>query len=184
VTLFEYLSVAVSIVLALGLGKLVSSLPAVFAPDRRDWLHANFVLLIATAHLLMWWNLWHFRDLPSWNFLQFLIVMGNPVSLYLAAHVLVSVSVEGSASWRLRFAEIHRWFFGAVAANFVVTVLTRVFVVQEGELELHPAALLSGMTAIVGAVSSDRRVHATVGVVAWLLVAALVYRSFLAGSYQ
>ena len=79
-TLFEYLSVAVSIVLALGLGKLVSSLPATFAPDRRDWLHANFVLLIATTHLLMWWNLWSLRALSSWNFLQFLLVIANPVS--------------------------------------------------------------------------------------------------------
>jgi hypothetical protein len=181
VTLFEYLSVAISIVLALGLGKLVSSLPAVFAADRRDWLHANFVLLLATTHLLMWWNLWPLRELPSWNFVQFLVVIANPVSLYLAAHVLVSEPTSGGASWRQRLAEVHRWFFGALVGNFAFTVLLFAFFVPEGEL--HPAALISGMTVIAGAVSSDRRVHSAVGLVAWLLVVALVRRSFEAGSY-
>lgn len=180
-TLFEYLSVAFSIVLALGLGKLSSSLPAVFAPGRRDWLHANFVVLVGTVHLLMWWNLWSLRGLPSWNFLQFLIVMGNPLSLSLAAHVLVSEAEGSAGSWRLRFAEIHRWFFGALAANFVVTVLLHVFVVQEDPL--HPAALVSGLTVIAGAFSSDRRVHAAVGILAWLLVATLVHRYFVASSF-
>ncbi|MEJ2239457.1 MAG: hypothetical protein P8X82_14250 [Gemmatimonadales bacterium] len=182
-TLFEYLSVAVSIVLALGLGKLVSSLPAVFSKGRRDWLHASFVLLIAITHLLMWWNLWRFRELPSWNFLQFLLVMGNPVSLYLAAHVRVSDPSANAVPWRMRFAEVHRWFFGAITANFAITVLIRVFVAQEGELELHPAVFLSGLTAVAGVVFSDRRVHAAVGVLAWLLIAALVHRSFVAGPY-
>jgi hypothetical protein len=183
VTLFEYLSVAVSIVLALGLGKLASSLPAVFAPGRRDWLHADFVVLIGITHLLMWWNLWAFRELPSWNFLQFLIVMANPVSLYVAAHVLVAEPVGSASSWRLHFAEMHRWFFGALAVNFVFTVLTRVFVAREGELELHPGVLISGLTVIAGAVSSDRRVHSALGILAWLLIGVLVHRSFVAGSY-
>ena len=44
-SIFEYLTVAVSIVLALGLSKLVSSIPYVFDRRKRDWLHSFSQLL-------------------------------------------------------------------------------------------------------------------------------------------
>ena len=40
-TVFEFLSVAVSIVLALTLGKLVAATPHVFSRDKRDPIHAR-----------------------------------------------------------------------------------------------------------------------------------------------
>ena len=55
-TIFEFLSVAASIVLALGLGKLISSIPYVFDAHKRDWLDAlAFVTLIA-GQFLAWWR--------------------------------------------------------------------------------------------------------------------------------
>ncbi len=107
-TIFEYLSVAASIVLALGISKLVSSVRHVFAPGRRDWLHVVLFAYLFLAHLLQWWRFWPLHDVLSWNFIQFLIVIGSPICLYLAAAVLVSDAPSEVHSWRNQLAEVHR----------------------------------------------------------------------------
>ncbi len=86
-TIFEYLSVAASIVLALGVSRLASSIRYVFDSSRIDAVHAALFVLLFLIHLNHWWRLWPLHDVPEWNFLQFLIVMGGPISLYIAAAI-------------------------------------------------------------------------------------------------
>ncbi len=113
-TIFEFLSVAVSIVLALTLGKLIAATPHVFSSRARDVIHAGFFLVTNFVVLAIWWFVWTLHDKASWNFLEFLIMMGSPVGLYLAAHLLVSDVPREVVSWREHFATVHRWYFAAI----------------------------------------------------------------------
>ena len=56
--IFEYLSVAISIVLAMGLATLLRALRDVLAPARRYWVHALWVLQVAFLHVQLWWAYW------------------------------------------------------------------------------------------------------------------------------
>jgi hypothetical protein len=181
VTLFEYLSVAASIVLALGVGRLISSIRSVFSPNRRDWLHASFVVLLVLLHLFQWWRLWPLHDVSTWNFLQFLIVIGSPICLYFAAQVLVSDFPAGVESWQDHFADAHRWFFAAIACNVFFGILRVLFVL---DLEAQPLLMASYLAGpIAGCLLSNRAALAAVGVLAWVQTAYLIHRSFVAGPY-
>ena len=116
-TVFEFLSVAVSIVLALTLGKLVAATPHVFSRDKRDPIHAGLFLVNCFVVLNIWWFVWSLHDKTSWNFLEFLIMMGSPIALYLAAHLLVSDIPGEVRSWREHFAGVHSWYFAAILAT-------------------------------------------------------------------
>lgn len=179
-TLFEYLSVAASIVLALGVSKLVSSVRHVFAPGRRDWLHIVYFVLLLLIHLLQWWRLWPLHDVPSWNFIQFLIVIGSPISLYFAAAVLVSDAPAEVSSWHDQLAEAHRWFFAAIAFSVLFGML-RIAFVQNAQLQPLLAAVTLA-TILAGAIVPNRTVHAVVAALGWANTLFLIHESFRANS--
>mgnify|MGYP001415316145 CR=1 FL=1 len=111
-TLFEYVSVAVSIVLSFGVVRLLDGLRAAALPERRYWVHFLWILTKLLNHALYWWGLWFAGDVTSWNFLAFLWVLLFPGMLYLQSTALVTTSPGDVQSWREHFFEIRGWFFG------------------------------------------------------------------------
>lgn len=87
-TLFEYLAVAFSVVLSLAAVRLLSGLSVAFAPERRYWPHAMWIVFALLSSPLIWWNFWSFREV-SWNFFAFLLVLIVPAVIYLQAAALV-----------------------------------------------------------------------------------------------
>ncbi len=76
-THFEFISVAVSIVLALSAARLLAALPHVLAPGRRYWIHALWSLALLFAHMDFWWTIWIYREIDPWTFTGFAVVMAN-----------------------------------------------------------------------------------------------------------
>jgi len=106
--IFEYISVAVSIVLALGIGKLLSAVTAVFSPTKRDWLHITWFFAILLMALLHWVAVWDLNAAASWNVAQFLALMATPMLLYVATHLLVSSSPDSIENWGTHFSSVSR----------------------------------------------------------------------------
>ena len=166
-TTFEFLSVAVSIVLALALGKLIAATPHVFESSRRDVIHAGFFLVNCFVVLNIWWFTWALNDKASWNFLEFLVMMGSPVSFYLAAHVLVADVPGAVTNWREHFAKVYRWYFAAILSTAIFAILRTLWVL--GEDPLFSLGLVSlGIVLAIGIVSPRRSVHGGVLIV-WLV---------------
>ena len=166
-TIFEFLSVAVSIVLALTLGKLIAATPHVFSSRARDVIHAGFFLVTNFVVLAIWWFVWTLHDKASWNFLEFLIMMGSPVGLYLAAHLLVSDVPREVVSWREHFATVHRWYFAAILATVIFAIVRMVWVLGD-ELRFALGLALLCIVFAIGIVSPRRSVHAGI-LIFWLV---------------
>jgi hypothetical protein len=172
VTLFEYLSVAVSLVLALGLAHLLASLKSLFSPGRRYWLHTQLAAQLLLIHAMFWWVLWSFRD-AQWDFARFLLALAGPALLYVCATVLIPQSAS-PVSWRSHYYESHRWYFGGQAL-LLVQICLMIFSLG-GPFILAPTRplfLLLLLNSIVGAVSKSPRVHGAVVVLGWLLLLGL-----------
>jgi hypothetical protein len=152
-TIFEFLSVAASIVLALGLSTLITSIPFVFDASKRDWLHALA------------------------NILGFTILMGTPLSLYLAATALVSNNPDKVENWREQFSHRSRWFFSALVGTWVFGIL-RGYVFLDRMAPWWSFLMLGGF--VVAATSSRRDIHIGVLLMFVLAFAALIYYSFTA----
>ena len=168
-TLFEYLSVAVSIVLSLSAAQILVNLQAVFDPARRYWVHVLWVVIALFVHLLVWWGFWAYRVVDSWNLATFSLVLLNPGILFVATSTLVLNTSTLHRSWEQHFFDIRRSFFvtfGMIAPGAVLrdSILLDTPVVAWG----HLPDLLVTAFVIVGWRSANRRVQAI------LVLAALV----------
>lgn len=118
-TLFEYLSVAVSIVLGLGVTHILASLRVVLDMDLRHPAHVgwSFLLLIYLAQT--WWSLWDLAAVADWNQFAFYYVLLGPGLLYSAATTLIPEAGEASQSWEAHFFLVRRRFLSMVLLYFV-----------------------------------------------------------------
>ena len=172
-SIFEFLSVSVAILLALALGKLVAATPNVFAKGRRDVLHAGVWVFMLLSIFVIWWNQWALAEKQSWHFSDFLILMGTPVFSYLAAHVLVSDSPSEISDWRKHFASIHHWYFAAVLGTAIFAFLREIIIIQRDFPVFYYVGIPVACTVLtIGIVSKNRKVHVAVTIF-WASAVAL-----------
>jgi hypothetical protein len=176
-TIFEFLSVAASIVLALGLSTLITSIPYVFDARKRDWLHGLAFVALVLGHILAWWRIWPLNSVANWNILGFAILMGTPLSLYLAATALVSKNPDQVESWKEKFSDNSRWLFSALAAVWIFGIL-RGYVLLDRTPPWWSLVMLAGFA--VAASSNRRRLHIAALFIFVLVFAALIYFNFSA----
>jgi len=160
VTQFEFITVAISIVLALGVSRLLDVFGPALRPDQRSWIHFGWVVHKFFNHLLWWWSLWLLRE-TRWNLGLFMFEMVGPVVLYLQATALATPSERTRASWEDRFFEIRLPFFaGNLVLVLVILGASHAADIAQ-EAPLIPLALL-GTLALAGLATRDARAHALI----------------------
>jgi hypothetical protein len=150
-THFEFISVGVSIVLALSAARLLAALPHVLAPGRRYWIHAMWSLALLFAHMDFWWTIWIYREIDPWTFTGFAVVMLTPALLFLTVSSLVSDSPMTIASWRTHFYAKHRVFFSLYFATVCSIPLRQL---DRTRRRLH--APRRGVTRVASSTTDDR----------------------------
>lgn len=168
-TLFEYVTVAVSIVVSLCVVRLLDGFRFATVPERRYWIHLLWVITKLLNCALYWWGLWAARESAVWNFASFMWVLLFPGTLYLQCTALVTTTPGDIASWRDHFYGIRRWFFiinlGLIAHVLVTSsVLLSVPLLDVSRL---PIAIVFALN-VLGVLSSNPRLHGV------LVVAALL----------
>jgi len=168
-TLFEYVTVAVSVVLSFGVVRLLDGLRSALAPDRRYWVHFLWIPTKLFNHALYWWGLWALREAVTWNLASFLWLLLFPGTLYLQATALVTTSPAEVRSWRDHFYEIRAWFFWINLFLILHTFVSSAVIV--GVPLLHPSRiplLLLFVLNVLGVVSPNPRLHALIASIALL----------------
>jgi hypothetical protein len=181
-TLFEYISVAFSIVLSLSAAQLLSNIRSIVDPARRDIVHGLWTVHMLILHVVVWWSFWALRDV-SWNLGTFSFALSTPAMLYVAANALVPS--DPSVSLREHFLANRTLFFttrgliviGAIAGSNLFL----------GAPLLSPARL-SGVLLLVifavGIVSANRRVQVAIAILGLLIEIFVVgYFRFEAGTW-
>jgi len=179
---FEYLSVLISIVLGLGVTHLLSGFGRWL--ERRDSLQtygptlawAAFVLLV---HVQTWWTMFGYREYADWNFLQFTVVLLQPVVLFLLATLLFPSGDAPQRDLREYFLHQRPWLFGLLAALVVVSLLKDV--VRDGSL---PSPMNLGFhgaflgIALVGELVKTERGHGLLAYAALAILCAYIATLF------
>ena len=164
-TLFEYVSVAVSILLALGMVHILSRIKDVVDRGRIYWVHTAHVGIILVLHPIYWWIFWGFRDV-SWNFPLFLLALVGPSLICVMATSVVPRETSAVSSWRIHHFEIHRSLFPLYAV--LLLVMSTQGWLHRGVSFLDPSRIPLGLFfigAIVGTFSGREQVHAAVVIV-------------------
>ena len=183
-TQFEYLSVLVSILIALGISNSVASWGHLLRARGRVrfyWLHGFWTLFIVVLLIQFWWGFWNFRLVEDWSVFKLLIMAAQVLALALAAFILApeNPGPEG-LDLKAYYYEHGRLFFIFAAVALVMTTITDFAI--GGQPFLHPENLfrLPGVAlASLAAWSKNEKLHA--GIAA---LAVVLYLGFLGANIQ
>ena len=186
-TPFDYISVVLSVVIGLGLSHLLTgSVDLIQARDRVRfyWVHSLWVVLTFVGIVFLWWSIWRLRVLTNWNFVSFLLLLLEPVLMFVAAAFLVPRPSERRIDLREHFYASRRGMFGANAS------LAALLIVQNGLLNgrlwiTADAYLLFVLVlCVIGIVTARPIFHsaAVILLIGWLVVFVAVFGFRLAGA--
>ncbi len=91
---FEYVSVVVSIVLALGIADVLRFFADTFRASggrKLYWVHLLWIIILLQLHVEFWWRMWSFRELVTVGPTLALVLLG-PALLFVATRSLLPTS--------------------------------------------------------------------------------------------
>lgn len=175
---FSYLIVLISIILGLGITRLLTGLGQQIEFRhliRSYWPAIAWAVVLLLIHVQTWWSMFGMRGHEGWIFLDFLLVLLQPITLYLlAALVLPAVGAESPTDLRVHYYAQSRWFFSLLGVLLVVSLLKDVAL--SGSL---PSALNVGFHAVFLVLA----VTAAVTRRAWFHEASVFVTALLVGGY-
>lgn len=160
---FSYLSVLISIVLGLGITQILSgfgrwvenraTFPA-YAPS------IVWAVLLLIMHVQTWWSMYGLRQHERWTFLQFFVVLLQPIVLYLLSSLVLPSQSCAVADLKSNYSAQRRWFFGLLMALLAVSVVRDV--VLTGALPSNENLAFHGLflvLAVGGLIIASEWVH-------------------------
>ncbi len=180
-TTFEYISIPVSIVLALGLGKILSAISHIFSKENRDWLFILWCLALVGGMLSHWVAVWSLRSNEHWTAAEFFLLMLSPLLYYAASHVLISSNPERIQSWATHLSSVARLLLSLIML-VMVNFLLRSFVILDGfSPPVMFGVLLAGIASLtLITIAFPTRWLLTASAAAWMtpVVFAAAYTEF------
>lgn len=176
---FEFITVAVSIVLGLSIARLLTALPHAWEHNKRYWVHGVWCLVMLSPHFGFWWSIWIYRDVEPWSYQAFVVVLLTPALLYMTVTILCSDDPSSVSCWRRYFFERRRLIFSLGLAVFMSIPLRQLVVLGESALDFGSQLPMSRLPAagsflalmVCGVISSNERLHAALAVTAAVVVA-------------
>jgi hypothetical protein len=179
---FNYLSVLISIILGLGITQLLSALGRSLEYRDRDrlyWPSLVWFIVLLLAYIQTWWSFFGLKDHASWDFLQFVFVLLQPIGLYLLS--VLTLPSPGSDSTNQKM-----WYFANRRVFFVLLMLFLFFslmrdLVLSGNLpEINNVIfhLLFFLSALIAVLTINERFHKVLALFAVSSFAAYIYFLF------
>jgi hypothetical protein len=172
---FDYLSVLISIVLGLGITQLLAGFGrwlehrATFRAYGPSIAWAAFLLIV---HVQTWWSMFGLRHWTDWTFLQFALVLLQPILLFLLT--ILAFPSPGSSDLDLRayFFLQRPWFFGLFLLLLVVSILKDLG--RQGHLPSADNLAFHGIFFVMGAAALVTKKEALHHVLAYLALAFII----------
>jgi hypothetical protein len=111
---FEYIAVLTSIVLALGITRILTGVGRML--QMRGRIRLYWVQLLWSANvflwiLLNWWILYRWHTYQNWTFFLLLFILASPIVAFLLSVLLVPDPLEEGTDLKMHYYANHRWFF-------------------------------------------------------------------------
>jgi hypothetical protein len=124
---FSYLVVLTSIILGLGVTRLVGGMGYLMQRRRRRrpyWVHMLWMVNLLLAMAIVWWVAYRWRSNEHWTFLLFIWLLLLPTILYLTSSLLFpDQDDEPVTDWQAYFYENHRDIFLLYALIFPIDIV-------------------------------------------------------------
>jgi hypothetical protein len=185
VDLFEFITVMISVILALAAAQLFLGLAPLLQTRhtvRLSVTHAGWVASLFLITFLHWWSLWDFRDL-SWTFPMFAISLVGPSLMFFAATLINPRDVSRDpVDLASHFGTIRRPFLAVVLVMMVFFTLDGPLFGTEAPFNrLRFSQLMIIGLAGFGIFSRDQRIQASISLLTLALVVLAATARLLPG---
>ena len=156
-TLFEYISIATTLILSFSLARTLTNIAPIFATERRYWVHSVWVLGLLVSHASLFWQLWLYQSAEAWTLVEFVLVLMGPIMLLIAASLLVPVVAV--PDYRVYFESIRVPVY-SVLIVLSVQPIPLLYLLSDIPLihPLHLSSLIFASAAVVGLVGRKRSI--------------------------
>ena len=174
---FEYVSVAIALIFALLVGRLLAGLSPSLESGRRYPVHATWVVVLLLASVMQWWVIWRTNQV-TWTPIRFLWALAIPGIVFLRAGVLLTGRPDEVPSFRDHFFAHRLQFFalgvvGGAQAGLSPWVLGVVPWLEFAPV--HPNASVLTLLSIAGLIFRDPKAHLLVVLLSLIGVLAAFY---------
>src|SRR3989442_11486588 len=146
---FEYLSVLISIVVALGMMRVLAGVGEMLkASSHRQiyWVHVLWIVNLFLYLVVAWWIFYRWRNQQPWTFFLFVFVLISPTILYLASVLLFprEGDLDELIDYKRHYYANHRAFFLLFSLFTPVDVLDSLLEGLPHLFSLGPQYFVSG----------------------------------------
>ncbi len=179
---FEYVVLLTSIVLALGITRVLGGFGAMLGHRRKHslyWVHLVWLLNVFLWLLLNWWILFRWHQQETWTFFLFAFVLLSPIVAFLLSVLLVPEPISEGLDFKQHFYANQRAFF-ALAALLppidMTDTLLKGWAHFQAQGVVYPVAIgVWFVMMVTAAVTHSQRYHAVFSI--FFLISLLVFIS-------
>jgi hypothetical protein len=180
IDVFNYLAVALSMIVALGLTTLLTSIGKDIHQPRefikRCRVHQAWVGIIVMLHVQLWWSFWAYHKLVLWHYWPFLGYLAAPTLLFLVAYLIYpDIKPEKKEDLEAHFYRYNRVTFGCLA-GYLLVVLVMANVVKPGceHWSATVIRILGIAVAFTAAWTKEPRIHVVLAPLFAVLLAVFI----------
>jgi hypothetical protein len=165
---FENLSVLISIILALGMTRILAGVGEMLQARRHRriyWVHVVWIVNLFLCLVIQWWIFYRWRNQQPWTFFLFVFVLISPTLLYLTSLLLFprERDIDLAVDYKTHYYANHRAFFILFAFFIAADVVDSLLKGFPHFLELGPQYIVSMVLYLAGlftaAITSNERYH-------------------------
>jgi len=134
-SLFEYLSVFLSVIMGLGVTHILAGLSKTIHYRRSlklSWVHTLWAINILIYIVIIWWGMFWWSKQVNWSFFEFLLLLLYAIALFLAASLLFPWDFSSDFDFEVHFNETRVWFFAVFSFAWCLDIPETVLKAEEG----------------------------------------------------
>lgn len=170
-TFFEYISVFISIIVALGIAQVLSGYAkSIENPPGQKiyWVHLLWTAWLFVFLIFFWWFEFRLSQVEVWTFYAYSVVVIYATLLYLLSAILFPGREHDGIDFEERFFSRRRWFFGFLLLFLVIDTLDTLLKGTGHLSDLGPRYLILNLVFaaafVAGMATTNRRFHAFLAV--------------------
>ncbi len=165
-TLFEYISIATSLILSFSLARTLTNFAPIFASEHRYWVHSAWVLTLLVSHANLFWQIWLFQGVEVWTLAQFVLRLIGAIMLLIGVSLLVPVAAV--PDYRIYFESMRGPFYSVLIVMSVQPIPLPYLLFDIAFYPLLLSTLFFASAAVVGLVGRKRSIDMVL-VCFWIL---------------
>ena len=133
------------------------------------WLHLAWIIFLLLLHFHVWWGLWDFQQVTTWNYFSYLFLLSGPVLLFVAVAIIIPEDQQaGKIDLQEFYFKTNTKFFLTLA--FAVIWGLCLYPVFYGKLDPVFGWLLSFLIImILLGFMKNSKLHVILSITAWVL---------------